>query len=243
MTDLGLAVVTGAAGGIGAAVARRLAADGFTVACLDLDAEGAEIVAKELPGALAVGCDVADEDSVREAIQAVRGQAGEPTVLVNAAGYFARHDVPELSVQEWQRFMDVNAMGPFLMCREVLPAMVTARAGSIVNIVSTAGVRGGRQRAAYCASKGALLQLTRSLSLDHGPQGVRVNALCPGLIDTPMADWIRHDTNAMADFDASLPAGRIGTPEEVADVASFLVGPGAGYMHGATVMVDGGISA
>ena len=109
--------------------------------------------------------------------------------------------------------------------------------------MSTAGVRGGRQRAAYCASKGALLQLTRSLSVDHGRQGIRVNAVCPGLIDTPMADWIRHDASAMADFDASLPAGRIGTPEEVADVVSFLVGPSSTYMHGATVMVDGGISA
>ena len=146
-------------------------------------------------------------------------------------------------MREWQRFMNVNAMGPFLLARAVLPAMVAAGSGSIVNVVSTAGVRGGRQRAAYCASKGALLQLTRSLSVDHGPQGVRVNAVCPGLIDTPMADWIRHDAAAMAEFDASLPAGRIGTPEEVADVVSFLVGPSAGYMHGATVMVDGGISA
>ena len=244
VTERGVAVVTGAAGGIGAAVARRLAADGFVVACLDLDVEGAELVAKGLTGALAVGCDVADEDSVRAAVQTVRDQTGaEPTALVNAAGWFARHDVPELSVQEWRRFMDVNATGPFLLCRELLPAMVTAGRGSIVNVVSTAGVSGGRQRAAYCASKGALLQLTRSLSLDHGPQGVRVNALCPGLIDTPMADWIRHDPDAMAEFDASLPAGRIGTPEEVAGVASFLVGPDASYVHGATIMVDGGISA
>ncbi len=239
----GVALVTGAAGGIGAAVASRLAADGFTVACLDLDAAGAVQVAATLDDALAVACDVADEDSVASAVAEVRRVAGEVTVLVNAAGYFARHDVPELSVQEWRRFMDVNAMGPFLTCREVLSAMIEAGSGSIVNVVSTAGVRGGRQRAAYCASKGALLQLTRSLSLDHGRQGIRVNAVCPGLIDTPMADWIRHDDSAMAEFDASLPAGRIGTPAEVADVVSFLVGQSSTYMHGATVMVDGGISA
>ena len=225
----GVALVTGAAGGIGAAVAVRLAADGFTVACLDLDGDGAAKVAAGLDGALAVA--------------EVRATVGEVTVLVNAAGYFVRHDVPELSVQEWRRFMDVNAMGPFLTCREVLPAMIGAGSGSIVNVVSTAGVRGGRQRAAYCASKGALLQLTRSLAVDHGRQGIRVNAVCPGLIDTPMADWIRHDDAAMAEFDASLPAGRIGTPEEVADVVSFLVGRSSTYMHGATVMVDGGISA
>ncbi len=225
----GVALVTGAAGGIGAAVAVRLAADGFTVACLDLDGDGAAKVAAGLDGALAVA--------------EVRATVGEVTVLVNAAGYFVRHDVPELSVQEWRRFMDVNAMGPFLTCREVLPAMIGAGSGSIVNVVCTTGVRGGRQRAAYCASKGALLQLTRSLAVDHGRQGIRVNAVCPGLIDTPMADWIRHDDAAMAEFDASLPAGRIGTPEEVADVVSFLVGRSSTYMHGATVMVDGGISA
>lgn len=243
MNSGGVALVTGAAGGIGAAVARRLAEDGFAVACLDLDGDGAAKRAADLDGARGFTCDVADEDSVACAVAAVRESLGEVTALVNAAGYFARHDVPELSVREWQHFMNVNAMGPFLMARAVLPAMVAAGAGSIVNVVSTAGVRGGRQRAAYCASKGALLQLTRSLSVDHGPQGVRVNAVCPGLIDTPMADWIRHDATAMAEFDASLPAGRIGTPQEVADVVSFLVGPSAGYMHGATVMVDGGISA
>ena len=239
----GVALVTGAAGGIGAAVARRLAADGFAVAGLDLAADGAAEVCADLDGALAVRCDVADEESVASAVASVRDALGEVTVLVNAAGYFARHDVPDLSVTEWRRFMDVNAMGPFLTCREVLPAMLAAGSGNIVNVVSTAGVRGGRQRAAYCASKGALLQLTRSLSVDHGRQGIRVNAVCPGLIDTPMADWIRHDAAAMDDFDASLPAGRIGTPEEVADVVSFLVGPSSTYMHGATVMVDGGISA
>ena len=243
MSVPGVALVTGAAGGIGAAVARRLAADGFAVGCLDLDELGAQAVAEELNGAVAEGCDIADEAEVARAVAAVRERLGEVTVLVNAAGYFARHDVPDLAVEDWRRFMEVNATGPFLTCRQVLPAMVAAGAGSIVNVVSTAGVRGGRQRAAYCASKGALLQLTRSLALDHGPQGVRVNAVCPGLIDTPMADWIRHDQQAMADFDASLPAGRIGRPDEVADVVAFLVGPGATYMHGATVMVDGGISA
>ena len=243
MSVPGVALVTGAAGGIGAAIARRLAADGFAVGCLDLDAQGAQDVADGLSGAIAQGCDVADEAAVARSVATVREQLGEVTVLVNAAGFFARHHVPDLAVEEWRRFMEVNATGPFLTCREVLPAMVAAGAGSIVNVVSTAGVRGGRQRAAYCASKGALLQLTRSLAIDHGPQGVRINAVCPGLIDTPMADWIRHDEEAMAEFDASLPAGRIGRPDEVADVVSFLVGPGATYMHGATVMVDGGVSA
>ena len=232
----GVAVVTGTAGGIGAAVAKALVREGFRVA-------GVDVRPTDLPGVRSVHCDVADEDSVAAALADVRAQFGEPTALVNAAGYFDTHDVPELTVAEWRRFLDVNATGPFLLCRQVLPAMIAAGSGAIVNVVSTAGVRGGRRRAAYCASKGALLQLTRSLALDHGHQGVRVNAVCPGLIDTPMADWIRHDPEAMASFDANLPAGRIGTPAEVAGVVSFLLGPSASYMHGATVLVDGGVSA
>ena len=115
--------------------------------------------------------------------------------------------------------------------------------GAIVNIASTAGVRGGRLRAAYCASKGGLVLLTRSLAIDHGPDGVRVNCLCPGLIDTEMADWIRHDEPALARFAATVPARRMGTPEEIADGVAFLASDGGSYLHGAVLMVDGGGTA
>lgn len=237
------AVVTGAAGGIGAAVARRLARDGFAVACFDLDAEGAGRVAAELPGAIAIGVDVADEDSVEAAATRVRAELDDPWLLVNAAGYFNRHRVPELSVAEWDRFMAVNARGPFLTARAFLPAMIAARDGCIVNIASTAALRGGHDRAAYCAAKGALLQLTRSLAIDHGPDGVRVASVSPGLIDTPMADWIRHDDEGMDAFRARVPAGRIGQPEEIAEAVAFLASPGASYTHGTNLIVDGGSSA
>ncbi|MCY7374217.1 MAG: SDR family oxidoreductase [Spirochaetaceae bacterium] len=239
----GIALVTGAAGGIGRAVVERLVRDGMRVGALDVNAEGLVALAADRPDVLALTADVTDEDEIRAAFEALRGQWGEPDVVVNVAGYFARHRVPDLSRSEWDRFLAVNATGPFLVCREALPAMIAAGAGCIVNIASTAGLQGGRDRAAYCAAKGALVQLTRSLAIDHGPDGVRINAVAPGLIDTEMADWIRHDPAALAGFEASLPAGRMGTVEEVADTVAYLVSPAATYVMGATVAVDGGSSA
>jgi NAD(P)-dependent dehydrogenase (short-subunit alcohol dehydrogenase family) len=170
-----VAVVTGAAGGIGAAACRRLAADGFAVACLDVTSDSVAGLAGELPGALGLAADVRDSASVRQAAARIRAELGPPWLLVNAAGVFSIQRVTDLAEDEWDRIIDTNLKGPFLTCREFLPEMIAARDGCIVNVASTAGVRGGRQRAAYCASKGGLVQLTRSLAIDHGPDGVRVN--------------------------------------------------------------------
>jgi NAD(P)-dependent dehydrogenase (short-subunit alcohol dehydrogenase family) len=237
------AVVTGAAGGIGAAICRRLAAEGLAVACLDVRAEDAKRIAGELPAARAYAVDVRDPESVHQAGQQVRADLGAPWLLVNAAGVFSIQRVTELAEQEWDRILDTNLKGPFLTCREFLPAMIEARDGCIVNVASTAGVRGGRRRAAYCASKGGLVLLTRSLAIDHGSDGVRVNCLCPGLIDTEMADWIRHDEEALSRWASSIPARRMGTPEEIADGVAFLASGGASYLHGAVLMMDGGGTA
>ena len=233
------AVVTGAAGGIGQAICRRLAADGFAVAGLDLR----EPDLSELPGARAYSVNIRDADSVRQAADRIRTDLGAPWLLVNAAGVFSIQYVTDLREEEWDRILDTNLKGPFLTCREFLPAMIEARDGCIVNIASTAGVRGGRKRAAYCASKGGLVLLTRSLAVDHGRDGIRVNCVCPGLIDTEMADWIRHDAAAMADFSASTPAGRIGQPADIADAVCFLASDRAGYLQGSVIMVDGGVTA
>jgi NAD(P)-dependent dehydrogenase (short-subunit alcohol dehydrogenase family) len=238
-----LAVVTGAAGGIGAAICRRLASDGFAVACFDQRGDEAAGIASGLPGARGYGADVRDPASVRAAAGRVRRDLGEPWLLVNAAGVFSIQRITDLDEGEWDRILDTNLKGPFLTCKEFLPAMLAARDGCIVNIASTAGVRGGRLRAAYCASKGGLVLLTRSLAIDHGPDGVRVNCLCPGLIDTEMADWIRRDEPALASWAASVPARRMGTPEEIADGVAFLASDGATYLHGAVLMVDGGGTA
>jgi NAD(P)-dependent dehydrogenase (short-subunit alcohol dehydrogenase family) len=238
-----VAAVTGAAGGIGAAVCGRLAADGFAVACLDYRADQASAVAAGLAGARGYGMDVRDAGSVRSAAESIRGELGEPWLLVNAAGVFSIQRLTDLDECEWDRLLDTNLKGPFLTCREFIPAMAAAGSGVIVNIASTAGVRGGRLRAAYCASKGGLVLLTRSLAIDHGPEGIRVNCVCPGLIDTEMADWIRHDEEALHRWSATLPAGRMGTPAEIADAVSYLASDHAGYLQGSVLMVDGGGTA
>jgi meso-butanediol dehydrogenase / (S,S)-butanediol dehydrogenase / diacetyl reductase len=238
-----VALVTGAAGGIGSAVIARLLRDGFRVGALDVDAAGLARLAEESADVLPLTADITDEAAVRTAVQTLTEQWGPPVAAVNVAGFFDRHRVPELSLADWNRFLAVNATGPFLVCREVLPAMVAAGAGTIVNVASTAGLRGGRDRAAYCAAKGALVQFTRSLAIDHGADGIRVNVVAPGLIDTDMADWIRRDPPALAAFEAGLPAGRMGTTEEVAETVAFLVSPAAAYVTGSVLVVDGGSSA
>jgi NAD(P)-dependent dehydrogenase (short-subunit alcohol dehydrogenase family) len=238
-----VAVVTGAAGGIGSAICARLAADGFVVACLDVDEAEVKSQAGRLPDAIGLGVDVRDGASVRAGGARIRAELGPPWLLVNAAGVFSIQLITELDEAEWDRILDTNLKGPFLTCREFLPDMIDAGAGCVVNVASTAGVRGGRRRAAYCASKGGLVQLTRSLAIDHGPDGVRVNCVCPGLIDTSMADWIRHDEAALSQWAGTIPARRIGTAAEIADTVAFLASPGGSYVHGAVLVVDGGVTA
>jgi NAD(P)-dependent dehydrogenase (short-subunit alcohol dehydrogenase family) len=237
------AVVTGAAGGIGSAVSAALAAAGFAVACLDARGDGAREVAAGLPGARGYGAEARDAAAVSAAAAAIRADLGEPWLLVNAAGVFSIQRVPDLDEAEWDRLIDTNLKGPFLTCREFLPAMIAAHDGCIVNIASTAGVRGGRERAAYCAAKGGLVQLTRSLAIDHGPDGVRVNCVCPGLIDTEMADWIRQDPAALDRWAATVPARRIGTAGEIAAAVAYLASDGASYLQGTVLMADGGVTA
>ena len=231
LPDSRVAVVTGAAGGIGAAVAARLAADGYDVAGSDV-ADGAGF-----------RCDVRSEDDVRRLRDEVTTRLGAPSLLVNVAGVFFEHRIPELAADDWDLILDTNLRGTFLTCKTFLPAMIAAGSGCIVNIASTAGLSGGHTRAAYNASKGAVVMFTRSLAIDWGPRGVRVNCVAPGLIDTPMADWIRLDAVRLAAFERSVPAGRIGTPADVADAVAFLASDGASYMHGSTLVVDGGVTA
>jgi NAD(P)-dependent dehydrogenase (short-subunit alcohol dehydrogenase family) len=238
-----VAVVTGATGGIGSAVCRRLAADGFAVACLDIDEADVKRQAADLPEAIGVAVDVRDAASVRAAGTRIRAELGPAWLLVNVAGVFSIQRITELAEAEWDRILDTNLKGPYLTCREFLPDMIDAHDGCVVNVASTAGVRGGRRRAAYCASKGGLVQLTRSLAIDHGPDGVRVNCVCPGLIDTSMADWIRLDEEALTQWAGTIPARRIGTAAEIADTIAFLASPGGSYVQGAVLMVDGGVTA
>jgi len=228
------ALVTGAGSGIGAAVARRLAADGADVVCADLDGVAAAAVAAEL-GAEAVTLDVRDEAQVA-------ATTADLDLLVNVAGIGSTTNAPDTTLEVWEDVFAVNARGTFLCCKHAIPRMAARGGGSIVNVASVAGLVGLRNRAAYCASKGAVIALTRALAVDHTADGVRVNAVAPGTVDTP---WVRR---LVADVGESLdalrarqPLGRLGTAEEVADAVAYLAT--AEFVTGTILVIDGGLTA
>lgn len=244
-----VALVTGGAGGIGAAICRYLAEAGHTVAVSDLDEAAAVKVANALPGSghIGVTLNVADEASVRDAFDAVTQRLGRPTILVAAAGILHfkpngdRPLVIETELADWQRTVSINQTGCFLTCREYarrLPEQPDF--GRIVTISSvTAQIGGYRSNAAYIASKAAILGFTKALARELAPQGVTVNAVAPGLIDAPM---LRQSLSPEKDAQAAaaIPLGRIGLPEDVADAVAYLVSHGAGYQTGTTIDVNGG---
>ena len=239
------AFVTGAGSGIGAAVARGLHAEGAEVVLADARLEPAQAVAAELGGdggdgrAAAVQLDVRDEDAVRAA---VGGRTLD--VLVNCAGIGSTTNAPDTPLEVWEDVFAVNARGTFLCCKHVLPGMVARRSGAIVNIASVAGMIGLRNRAAYSASKGAVIALTRALAIDHVADGVRVNAVCPGTVDSP---WVRRLVDEVGEsldaLRARQPMRRLGTPEEIAEAVLYLAGDGAGFVTGTALTVDGGLTA
>jgi NAD(P)-dependent dehydrogenase (short-subunit alcohol dehydrogenase family) len=239
------AFVTGAGSGIGAAVARGLHAEGAEVVLADARLEPAQAVAAELGGdggdgrAAAVQLDVRDEDAVRAAVGA------DPyDILVNCAGIGSTTNAPDTPLEVWEDVFAVNARGTFLCCKHVLPGMVARRSGAIVNIASVAGMIGLRNRAAYSASKGAVIALTRALAIDHVADGVRVNAVCPGTVDSP---WVRRLVEEVGEsldaLRARQPMGRLGAPEEIAEAVLYLAADGAGFVTGTTLTIDGGLTA
>ena len=225
------ALVTGAGSGIGAAVARRLAAEGAEVIVADLSPE---TVANEL-GARAIVLDVRDEAHVAPAM-------ADLDVLVNAAGIGSTTNAPETPLEVWENVMAVNARGTFLCCKHAIPGMVARGGGSIVNFASIAGLVGLRNRAAYSASKGAVISLTRALAIDHVADGIRVNAVAPGTVDSPWVRRLVEDVGESLDaLRARQPMGRLGTPEEIADAVAYLAG--AEFVTGSVMVIDGGMTA
>jgi NAD(P)-dependent dehydrogenase (short-subunit alcohol dehydrogenase family) len=228
------ALVTGGGSGIGAAVARRLAAAGADVAIGDVDARAAASVAGEL-GARAVALDVRDEKQVAAATDGV-------DVLVNVAGIGSTTNAPETTLEVWEDVFAVNARGTFLCCKHAIPGMAARGGGSIVNVASVAGLVGLRNRAAYCASKGAVIALTRALAVDHAADRIRVNAVAPGTVDTPWVRRLVEDAGESLDaLRARQPLGRLGTPEEIADAVAYLLG--AAFVTGTILVADGGLTA
>jgi NAD(P)-dependent dehydrogenase (short-subunit alcohol dehydrogenase family) len=225
------ALVTGAGSGIGAAVARRLAAEGAEVIVADLSPK---TVADEL-GVQAVVLDVRDEEQVAPAM-------ADLDVLVNVAGIGSTTNAPETPLDVWENVFAVNARGTFLCCKHAIPGMAARGGGSIVNIASVAGLVGLRNRAAYCASKGAVISLTRALAVDHVADGIRVNAVAPGTVDSP---WVRRLVDDVGESLDALrtrqPLGRLGTPEEIADAVAYLAA--AEFVTGSLLVIDGGLTA
>jgi 2-keto-3-deoxy-L-fuconate dehydrogenase len=191
--------------------------------------------------------DVSDEDSVATCIRRVEEELGPIQVLVNSAGVTAIADTPSTSLADWERVIGVNLRGTFLTCKHVVPLMAERGGGAIVNVASHAGLVGMRQRAAYCASKGGVVALTKALALDHVRQGIRVNAVCPGTTDTPWMDRVARlapdPEQARKEFAARQPMGRMGRPEEIAAAIEFLASGRASFITGTTLLVDGGWTA
>jgi 3-oxoacyl-[acyl-carrier protein] reductase len=243
-----VAIVTGAARGIGAATARRLAADGQAVAVLDLVAEscGDTVAAIEAAGgrAIAVGADVSDADQVAAAVARVAEELGAPTVLVNNAGVLRDNLLFKMTEDDWDTVMGVHLRGAFLMSRAAQAHMTKAQFGRIVNLSSTSAL-GNRGQANYAAAKAGLQGFTKTLAIELGPFGVTVNAVAPGFIVTDMT--AATAARVKMDFDEfqkraaeEIPVRRVGRPEDIAHTVSFLVSEGAGFVSGQVVYVAGG---
>jgi len=227
-----IAVVTGGGSGIGRAVALRLAAGGADVVVANRS-ESHEV-------GRFVRTDVADEDSVRALFEAV---GPEVHILVNAAGVLATTELtPDIAVEDWDQAFAVNARGTFLTCKHALPRMT--RGAAIVNVASVAGMVGVPGRAAYGASKGAVIAFTRALAIDHVRDGIRVNCVCPGTIDSPWIDRVVDELGEPREkLVARQPLGRLGTPEEVAEAVAYLASDRAAFATGSQLVVDGGMTA
>jgi 3-oxoacyl-[acyl-carrier protein] reductase len=244
-------IVTGAARGIGAAVATRLASDGLAVAVLDLDEAACKPVVEEIEAAgghaLAVGVDVADEGTVQASVERIVDELGEPTVLVNNAGIIRDNLLFRMSVDDWDAVMRVHLRGSFLMTRAVQGYMTKAGFGRIVNLSSTSAL-GNRGQANYAAAKAGLQGFTKTLALELGKFGVTANAIAPGFIETEMTAATAERLGiAFEDFRAGaaaeIPVARTGTPADVAHTVSFLVSEGAGFVSGQVIYVAGGPKA
>lgn len=248
MSEGRVAVVTGGGSGIGRAIARRLAADGLTVAVVDLNAASAAAVADELRSeghsVAAYGdVDVSDRSLVDAAFDQVRAELGPPLVLVNNAGLQGFDKFLSITDEVWDRIMAINLNGPFYCCQALLPGMIEAGWGRIVNISSSSAQGGQPFMTHYVASKAGLIGMTKALALEFGPKGITVNTIPPGFIDTPM---LRDSESkgllggAVEDHEGRTPVRRIGTPEDVANACSFLVDERSDYITGQVIGVNGG---
>ena len=238
-----VALITGGASGIGAATARRLTAAGASVIVADLNEAAAKALAAELPGAKAVSMDVANSASIATAMQGLK----RLDILVNSAGIGLVGGIAQTEEADFARLMVVNATSVYLVTKAALPLLLELR-GSIVNIGSVAGLIGIKQRFAYCASKGAVIAMTRQLAVEY-PKELRVNCIAPGTVQSPFVEgylqkYHAHEIDQMrVELAARQPMGRLGTPEEIAAMVHYICSPEADFMTGSVVSIDGGWTA
>ena len=248
MTEQKVALVTGAASGIGAGIATRFTEAGIAVGLFDINGDGARAMAQKLGSqarTIAIEGDVSNEEDVRNALEATVSQLGRLDYLINNAGIEVSGTVTDLSAAQWDRQLGVNLRGVFLFSKYAVPKMKTG--GAIVNISSVHAIVSWPGSAAYDASKAGMIGLTRAMALDHGPQQIRVNAILPGYIETPLWDqWYAQ----LADPEATMrevlkahPLGRTGTPRDVAVAALFRVSDAASFISGTYLVVDGAMTA
>jgi len=241
-----VALVTGAASGMGAATAREFSAAGARVLVVDRNADLAVQVASDISADPPLVGDVSDSSFCQQAVATAVERYGRLDILVNAAGIIVRADGPGTTDEQWQRIMNVNVNGVFYISRAAVAVMKEQGSGAIVNFGSIWGEVGAAGVMAYCASKGAVHQITRAMALDHVKDGIRINAVCPGEVNTPMltsersAPVTAEMMQALAD---SVPMGRLAAPVEIARVVLFLSSDAASYMTGAMVNVDAGFTA
>lgn len=246
-----IALVTGGCGGIGRAVCTRLEAEGAKVYAGDLSVDGS--VGAPFDAARFLPLDVTQENSVRAAMELLEREHGRLDILVNAAGIEIEKTIEETSLEEWNRIFSINVTGMFLTSKHALPLLRHSDGASVINFGSYDGYIADPGLAAYCATKGAVHALTKAMACDHGPEGIRVNAICPGYIDTPMLQSffagegsggggrsIDEIQQAVRDVH---PVRRYGTPEDIASLVSWLASDEARYAHGALWVLDGGLSA
>src|SRR5215831_12262267 len=227
-------LVTGGGSGIGREIARRLAREGMAVAVLDRDSAAAEAVAAEISG-LAVTADITAEVEVSRAVDAVLGRFDQIDLLVNNAGIAWMGPALEMPLEALQSMLRVNVEGVFITSRAVLPHMIARRSGSVVNLASWAGKTGNAYFAGYSASKFAVIGLTQALAREVAPYGIRVNAICPGIvIDTAMRTTIEERAK-------TIPVGRLSVPDDVARIAAFLASDESAYMTGESINISGGL--
>jgi NAD(P)-dependent dehydrogenase (short-subunit alcohol dehydrogenase family) len=241
-----VAAITGAGSGLGRATAMRLAAEGASIVCADANAAAAEQTALKIAAAggaaIALAVDVVDAAACAAMVDATLARFGRLTTLVNSAGVRSDPPDPMPGPPEWRRVVDINLTGSYLAARAALPALTASGAGSITNLASIFGLVGGATSAAYAASKGAIVNLTRQLALECAP-AVRVNCVCPGVIETPMTAALRQDPAWAERVLQRYPLQRFGQPEEIAAAILYLASDEAAFVTGVALPVDGGYTA